>query len=253
MQATMQFTWPKWKRRLRLAKSAAFGRNRFGEAGWYEFAQGRAYSNRTALLTHMAIVYGYQSYLEIGVRRNAANLDRVPIDNKVGVDPDPKADATFPMTSDDFFAQNGHLRFDLIFIDGLHTGEQVARDIGNALAALNPGGAILLHDLNPPTAFDARDEYEVEGQFPAWCGSSWQGFVRYRATRPDLEMYVVDTDWGVGFIRPGRQRVYSGPYETFADLDRDRDEMLNLITVRDFLSRHPAKRRKWSVADRFFG
>ena len=50
------------------------------------------------------------------------------------------------MTSDEFFEQNVN-KFDFIFIDGLHTYEQVHVDIENSIKALNPGGWIAVHDL----------------------------------------------------------------------------------------------------------
>lgn len=170
---------------------------------------------------------------------------------KIGVDPDPSANADFVMCSDEYFENFCDRLFDIVFIDGLHEASQVERDILNALYRLEPGGCIVLHDMNPPDAMSAREVYEVEGKFPSWCGTSWQGFARLRATRPDLEMYVVDTDWGCGFVRPGRQRVYSGPRATYDDLDSNRHELLNLISVREFLQRHPARRRSWSPLDRF--
>lgn len=228
-----------------------FGRKTRGDCGTYHFAQGREPASRIALVNHLATLYGYDSYLEIGVRNRADMFNRIICSQKTAVDPDPNAKADFVLTSDEYFRQNPDARFDLIFIDGDHTGAQVARDIDNALAALNPGGAILLHDLNPPTAFHARVNYEADGDFPEWNGTSWEGFAAHRASRKDLEMYVVDTDWGVGFLRPGRQLTYDGPVTGYDALEANRSEILNLISVREFLQRHPRKRRAWSPLDRF--
>ena len=226
------------------------GRTIDGECGQFTFAQGRAKVDRIAIVNHLAVIYGFETYLEIGVRNRADMFDQVICARKVGVDPDPNAEADYQLTSDDFFRDHSERRFDLIFIDGDHTGEQVERDIGNALEALNPGGIILLHDLNPPTEFHARVDFEVNGEFPPWNGTSWQGFAAYRQSRSDLEMYVIDTDWGVGFIRAGRQAVYQGPVGSYQDLEANRIELLNLITVRDFLRRHPHRRLRWGPFDR---
>ncbi len=38
-----------------------------------------------------------------------------------------------------------------------------------------------------------------------WCGDVWKSFVKFRATRPDLQMRTVDCDWGCGIIRRGEQ------------------------------------------------
>lgn len=206
-------------------------RNRF------RFKQGWEKPTRTALLRHVATTIKAKSYLEIGVRNTSDNFDHIPVPKKVGVDPDPEAEASHKMTSDEFFEIHSDMRFDLIFIDGLHTGDQVAKDIENSLAALNFGGYILLHDLNPPTSFEARDNYLVDGIEYAWCGTSWRGFVKFRCERDDLEMFVVDTDFGCGVIRAGRQAPYEGRYETYEDLDADRERMLNIIDIKEFLKR----------------
>lgn len=211
--------------------------NIFKRRNRFRFRQGWEKPSRTALLRHVATTIEPKSYLEIGVRATSDNFHHIPISNKVGVDPYPKAEATHNMTSDEFFENHPEMRFDLIFIDGLHTADQVAKDIENSLAALNDGGYILLHDLNPPTSFEARDEYLVDGVEYVWCGSSWQGFVKFRSERDDLEMFVVDTDFGCGVIRAGRQIPYDGPYETYDDLKADRVRMLNLINVDEFLQR----------------
>lgn len=165
-------------------------------------------------------------------------MDQVLVENCFGVDPNPATGADFVMTSDEFFENHCDRDFDLIFIDGLHTGEQVARDIENSLKFLSPGGTIVLHDLNPPTAEIARSN-PSGGSVSSWCGTSWKGFVQFRATRGDLEMYVVDTDWGCGVIRRGRQDLYAGPYENYQDLEDNRSLALNLISVEEFLERNP--------------
>ena len=207
-----------------------------GDLGRYRFAHGRCRSSRIALTNHLIFLNGYRSYLEIGVRRKASMFDEILCPERTGVDPDPAANADFQMTSDAFFAATD-ARFDIVFIDGNHTGEQVTRDILNALDHLEPGGVILLHDMNPPTAFHARRDYQVNGRFPSWIGTAWRGFAALRRTRCDLEMCVVATDWGVGIVRPGRQALYTGACMDYSDLAADRRRMLNLISVPEFLRR----------------
>ncbi|MDK3075684.1 class I SAM-dependent methyltransferase [Sedimentitalea sp. JM2-8] len=223
-------------------------RDEMGTHGTYDFSHGRHAADRIALVNHLVSLYDYDDYLEIGVRRKADMHDRIIARNRISVDPAEDAEADFNMTSDAFFSQNRKV-FDIVFIDGLHTGEQVYRDIENSLAALKPGGCILLHDLNPPTAQHAREIYELDGAYPAWNGTSWQGYARFRKEEPNLEMYVVDVDWGVGFVRRGRQKCYPGAIGSYDDLERDRSEILNLVSVRDFLQRHPSQRLDWSPFD----
>ena len=124
---------------------------------------------RTDLLNFLAEKYNMEHYLEIGVQVPELNFDRIKIRHKISVDPDPEARAIFCETSDQFFAHwkpvetievtsrdskkreflRSDQRFDLIFIDGLHTAEQVKKDFENALKILSPNGFIVLHDCNP--------------------------------------------------------------------------------------------------------
>lgn len=206
----------------------------YGDMKRHAFAHGAARASRIAIVNHLIRVNGYRSYLEIGVRRKGSMFDGIHCDTRISVDPDPAAEADYAMPSDEYFDQYDH-RFDIVFIDGNHTGEQVERDLLNALSRLNPGGVILLHDMNPPTRFHARAVYEVAGLHPSWNGTSWKGYVALRRTRTDLAMCVVDTDWGVGIVHPGDQRLYPHSCDSYDDLARNRKEILNLISVSDFL------------------
>jgi hypothetical protein len=53
------------------------------------------------------------------------------------------------MTSDVFFAAHISRRYDIVFIDGLHTAHQVSKDIQNTILNLNDGGWIVLDDVYP--------------------------------------------------------------------------------------------------------
>jgi SAM-dependent methyltransferase len=106
---------------------------------------------RTDLLNHIAEKYNLQNYLEIGLQVAALNFDKIKCPYKISVDPNPNAKADFVCTSDEYFEDFPKTKFDLIFIDGLHTAEQVKKDFENALKILSPNGFIVLHDTNPET------------------------------------------------------------------------------------------------------
>lgn len=97
-----------------------------------------------------------EDYLEIGVQYGFT-LSSVNISNKTGVDPQLKFNPRFApgvalhtTTSDLFFSTlSQEARFDLVFIDGLHTFKQVTRDFINSLAHLRPGGVIVIDDVVP--------------------------------------------------------------------------------------------------------
>jgi hypothetical protein len=197
-------------------------------------------------------------YLEIGVSHGFA-FRHIAAGEKIAVDPEfklsarsrrlaaAKARAThyFEMTSDAFFANETALlercAIDVALIDGLHTYEQVVRDVENTLRYLRDDGVIVLHDCNPASAsigcpatsyadFRAQNHW-WEG---LWSGDVWKAIVHLRSTRHDLRIAVLDCDFGVGIIRKG---VAESPLSysaeeiealNYADLAAGRDRLLNL-------------------------
>ena len=146
------------------------------------------------------------------------------------------------MTSDEFFEENQRT-FDLIFIDGLHLAEQVLRDVYNSLAVLNSGGALLLHDCNPvDERAQTRNVDLAEGS--TWNGDTWKVIAFLRCQRPELFTRVVDLDYGVGIVIPGKtakRSVLADDLETadrlfseltYEELEQDRGQTLGLVTLR---------------------
>ena len=101
---------------------------------------------RWDVLNLLAARWSYETYLEIGCAGGDC-FGRVLVPSKESVDP--FRPATHKMTSDDFFDRNPTRRWDLIFVDGLHTDVQSMRDAKNALFALRPAGTVVLHDCLP--------------------------------------------------------------------------------------------------------
>ena len=181
----------------------------------------------------------YQRYLEIGVEGGDAQR-AVRCALKHGVDP-ASDHATFRVPSDEFFAGlSSEVEYDCIFVDGMHEEEQVLRDIENSLRHLSAGGTIVVHDVNPPSEWHQRD-YEVAKQNGCrqWNGTVWRAWVRLRATRPDLRMLMVDTDWGCGVIQRGSQRCIELPQPFgYEQLEQHRAEWLGSVSPAVFLGEH---------------
>lgn len=156
---------------------------------------------RIDIINQFIAARGYKSYFEIGVCDPALCFDLIQCENKVGVDPDPNAKATYCMTSDEYFTHYGGRTHDFYFIDGLHQASQVERDIQYALKYLNPGGVIMLHDCLPVTKHHQTHEWH-EG---AWNGTTWMAWVKYRSTSPYLT-YTINEDWGCGIIEVSQKR-----------------------------------------------
>jgi len=133
----------------------------------------------------------YKSYLEIGCDQNQV-FSKIKIEKKIGVDP--VSGGTIRDTSDNFFKKN-NIRFDIIFIDGLHEYEQVKKDINNSLSFLNDNGVIFLHDCMPG-GFIYQAVPRARG---AWNGDVWKNIVETR-TKIEIDTYVIHADQGIAMI-----------------------------------------------------
>jgi len=179
---------------------------------------------------------GYSSYLEIGLCQGQT-FNEVKIEEKTSVDPAvheyAHAKPTHQMTSDEFFDSNTDT-FDIVFIDGLHHSDQVYRDIRNSLDALNEGGVVVCHDMNP----QKKEQQIVPRQQKTWTGDCWKALVKFRTEHLPYRVRVVDTDWGVGIIENSdNPDSLSVPEDlTFENLQKNRKKWLNLISIKEFVN-----------------
>lgn len=132
-----------------------------------------------------------QNYLEIGCDQDQ-NFSQIQIKNKIGIDP--RSGGTHRMTSDMFFFKNNK-KFDFIFIDGLHTYDQVSKDIKNSINALKENGIILVHDCLPKKIWNQI----VPRLYGHWNGDVWKSIVEVR-TMENLDTYTCVADHGLGVI-----------------------------------------------------
>jgi hypothetical protein len=84
-------------------------------------------------------------------------------------------------TSDAFFAAEPLFPpYDLVFIDGLHTFEQVVRDFSNVLLRTHGRSVIILDDTVPDSVYAAIPDLPAARRHAAAAGctsASWQGDV----------------------------------------------------------------------------
>jgi hypothetical protein len=146
---------------------------------------------RWDLLEYLIKKNNYKNYLEIGCDQNQL-FSKVIIDNKIGVDP--VSGGNIRKTSDEFFKENND-KFDIVFIDGLHTYEQVKKDILNSVNCLNENGIILVHDCMP----DSLGKQAVPRYKMQWNGDVWKAIVDLRQ-KEDLDIYTCEMDQGIGII-----------------------------------------------------
>ena len=147
---------------------------------------------RWDLIEHLDNKYKFSNYLEIGCNDDEL-FSRIKIKNKIGIDP--VIGGNMKITSDDFFMQN-KLKFDCVFIDGLHIYDQVKRDIVNSSKFLNDNGFILVHDCLPRSiSSQAVPRYKL-----TWNGDVWKAIVDLRKD-PNLEIFTCLADEGISIIQ----------------------------------------------------
>jgi hypothetical protein len=208
-------------------------------------------TSRTNVINYLLGLKNYNTnYLEIGVRCPKSNFDKIKSKIKYGIDPgyeNPSNPVDFKLTSDEFFEQlksghilNSSIKFDVIFIDGLHLADQVERDVKNSLDFLKSDGFIVLHDCNPPSFFHTIEHYAYNLS-PAkgyWNGTTWKAFFKLRKD-PKLFSCCIDSDWGIGIVSKtiniGEPTSIENPYFEFKVFEKHRKECLNLIDFETFI------------------
>jgi len=210
-----------------------------------------------------------KTYLEIGVE-NGVNFMPIKIKHKIAVDP--KFAVTrksklkwmvlnwsnffssfFECTSDVYFSQHKNTKYDVVFVDGLHTFEQSLKDVENSLESLNEGGIIFVHDCIPPheaAAFNKQLTHDealamnIKGWTPEWCGDVWKTICYLRMNRRDLRIFTLDLDYGLAVIMRGKPEgsisieLKALNCLSFKEFCAKKNELLNiksLTTMADFL------------------
>lgn len=198
---------------------------------------------RSEVVQKILSLFHEASYLEIGVAKGTT-FHAVSAQRKVAVDPmfrfdvpsaeNKNIEATYhQLTSDEYFGTiiGANEKFDVIYIDGLHTFDQTLRDFVNAVAHLNEGGVIVIDDVLPSSYFAAiRDLNTVKilrarsvAPEGAWMGDVYrivffiESFFQshtYRTIRDNHGMLVV---WAKPREKVGAmsvEHVSRLPYET---------------------------------------
>lgn len=155
---------------------------------------------------------------------------------------DSTAWSLYKMTSDEFFAKRkeGLGKYDIIFIDGLHEHHQVLRDLKHAFYWLADDGVIIMHDCNPTEQLHTTTGDEHGN----WTGTAYKAMLDLRNS-PEAEAYVIDTDWGVGVVRPKRglkQKDITDTEHFNAMFDwnyfsENRKKLLGLVDVSTFIAK----------------
>lgn len=183
---------------------------------------------------------GYKgAYLEIGLSDPNRNYFHIRSANKECVDPIEGSEGisdenyrqyiidnvlTYRMTSDEFFEQCNK-KYDLIFIDGLHIGEQVVKDFINSYNHLNEGGYILMHDCLPPS--EERQFENCSNITLGWNGTTWKAIPNlYKA---GLNFYTIGVDEGCALVKYQGKKDFSN----YTVTDLSYNEVFSNINIRN--------------------
>ena len=154
-----------------------------------------SFFKRHAFINKAISKYANCNYLEIGVADNDVfNSIPLKLKNKFGVDPE--SGGNYRLTSDDFFEKYKHIKFDVIFIDGLHHYLQCQRDAINSINSLNKNGVIFFHDMLPKNSF----EEFVPRKQAAWTGDVWKVAVELNNSN-NCEFKIINVDFGIGILK----------------------------------------------------
>jgi hypothetical protein len=219
--------------------------------------------NRIEILQKIIDKSGAKIYLEIGVGKFEC-FNEMKVKTKIAVDPilnvlssqvreyhAKKSIYLIPHTSNYFFE---HYKLDegldLVFVDGLHTYQQSLMDINNSLRNLNEKGVIVVHDClptnaaaaYPATSYSHVSSLNLNGWTGEWCGDVWKSICYLRSTRKDLNIFVLDTDYGLGIITRGinnnRLDLTADVIDklTYNDFEKNKGKFLNLKQVDFFIN-----------------
>ena len=69
-----------------------------------------------------------------------------------------------------------------------------------------------------------------------WTGDVWKAIAELRVERIDLDIKVVDTDYGCGIIRNGTNIPYvtNENYKTYTHYSNNKNKLLNVISIENF-------------------
>jgi hypothetical protein len=214
---------------------------------------------RNQLIQSLINKHNFKSYMEIGVREGHVFF-LIKCKNKIAIDPNfafqwkqnikrfislLTGSQFYAMTSDDFFAKHANKvlstkKLDVALIDGMHEMDFALRDILNSLRYLSDDGFVIVHDCNPISAERACSFEEWKGRDyeGVWNGDVWKSILYLIRNRTDLEVFVIDTDNGLGVIRKSNgvkstENIDPASFEvirkmTYSDLEKSRTEFLNL-------------------------
>jgi hypothetical protein len=169
--------------------------------------------SRSSVIQALLDLFTESRYLEIGVYQGTT-FRAIEASTKVAVDPEfafplpsPALGTTFhEITSDSYFGRvlQPDERFDVIFLDGLHTFEQTLRDLLNSLRCLSAGGILVIDDVWPVSSLAAVSSYSkfnrlrdlLQVKDGSWMGDVYRVVFFVEAFCQQLTYRTIAEDYG---------------------------------------------------------
>jgi len=194
------------------------------------------------------------SYLEIGVEKGIT-FNSLDFKYKTGVDPNFLFDfesfqneftQLHQITSNEFFSfANPKEKYDLIFLDGLHTYDQTLRDLNNALRFSHDSTIIIVDDVYPSDIFsslrrNAQEErlaYDVNATSQAWHGDVFKTMFIVHDYYQNLSYKTIDFGYGnpQSLIIQQQRRNFKPHFNRIEDIERlnyfDFKEKIDLLNA----------------------
>jgi len=206
---------------------------------------------RYDLINYLIKKNNFKTYLEIGYQ-HGINYSNICIENKTTIDPYPSVtlnnlqmenkiyvdkDINLYLTTSNTFFETFDHKYDIIFIDGLHTYEQVKLDFENSIKSLNENGLIVLHDMNPIDVFHegriitGRERSKSFADGGQWNGDCYKLAIDMYNGKYDYEYFTVDIDQGCMIVSKKLRNASKNNIEKSYDaLLSNRKSILNLIS-----------------------
>jgi hypothetical protein len=212
-------------------------------------------SHSARRLQRIGGIANVKSYLEIGVE-TGATFNSLTFEEKTAVDPSFRFNTSnfakdgvlfYEESSDIFFSRlEPKVKFDLAFIDGLHTFDQAYRDFCHCLNHAKRKSIIVLNDTIPCDRFSAmrdatacveeRSRATSEERSPdllAWHGDTYKALLLIKLFHPYLDYATIVGDgnpqtivWNSRILSRKLLNKYLPPYSSSLDTDT----LINSVT-----------------------
>jgi hypothetical protein len=214
---------------------------------------------RAEVLQAILSLFEAPGYLEIGVD-SGETFFALAAARKVAVDPGFRFDideargrephtAFFEVESDRYFGEliDRNEKFDVIYVDGLHTFEQTLRDFCNSLRFLSDDGVIVIDDVVPNSYASSLPNASIAAQLKSALNDpdqSWMGDV-YRL------VFFIDTffqqyDYATITDNHGQLVVWSRQRSAEEVTRRAVEQIARAPFESIFIDRHSFRHRRFS-------